>query len=45
LREYRPDEHGRIGDFLVERGVVLRSLLEQALRQQRAPGASAASAA
>ena len=39
LREYRPEEHGRIGDFLVERGVILREMLEQVL-QQRAIGAA-----
>jgi bacteriophage N4 adsorption protein B len=35
LGDYRPDEHGRVGDFLVERGVILREMLEQALERQR----------
>ena len=35
LSDYRPEEHGRIGDFLVERGVILREMLERAMQQQR----------
>jgi adsorption protein B len=40
LSDYRPEEHGRIGDFLVERGVILRDLLEQAIDRQRGLAAS-----
>jgi bacteriophage N4 adsorption protein B len=32
LHDYRPDEHGRVGDFLVERGVILKEMLEQAVQ-------------
>ncbi|MDB5947167.1 MAG: glycosyl transferase family protein, partial [Ramlibacter sp.] len=42
LREYRPEQHGRVGDFLVERGVILRAVLEQAMQQQRGLNGSAA---
>ena len=35
LGEYRPEEHGRVGDYLVERGVLLREMLEQAMERQR----------
>jgi adsorption protein B len=34
LREYRPEEHGRVGDFLVERGVILKEMLESVLQQR-----------
>ena len=44
LREYRPEEHGRIGDFLVERGVILREMLEQVLQQRVLGGSGVASA-
>jgi adsorption protein B len=43
LREYRPEEHGRVGDFLVERGVILREMLERVL-QQRGLASNAAAA-
>jgi adsorption protein B len=35
VREYRPELHGRVGDFLVERGVILKDILELAVQQQR----------
>lgn len=36
LEDYRPSQHGRIGDFLVQRGVVSReSLLHSIAEQQR----------
>jgi adsorption protein B len=34
LRDYRPEEHGRVGDFLVERGVILKEMLEGVLQQR-----------
>jgi adsorption protein B len=37
LRDYRPEEHGRVGDFLVERGVILKEMLEGVLQQRGAP--------
>ncbi|MCB8822798.1 glycosyl transferase family protein [Microvirga rosea] len=35
LREYRPDQHGRIGDFLVTQGVVTRGAIHEALGVQQ----------
>jgi adsorption protein B len=35
MREYRPDKHGRIGDYLVEQRVILRDVLEQVVQEQR----------
>jgi adsorption protein B len=42
VREYRPEDNGRVGDFLVEKGVIVGAVLEQAVKQQRALGAAAA---
>lgn len=43
VRDYRPEEHGRVGDFLVERGVVVAGMIDKALQRQRelAGGATA----
>ncbi len=35
MREYRPDKHGRIGDYLVERRVIPRDVVEQVVQDQR----------
>jgi adsorption protein B len=35
LRRYRPERHGRIGDYLVEQSVISREAIEQAVQQQR----------
>jgi bacteriophage N4 adsorption protein B len=35
MRDYRPSEHGRIGDFLVQRGVVTPQALQQAVAEQQ----------
>jgi adsorption protein B len=35
LNEYRPDQHGRIGDFLVRQGVVTRDAIHEALGEQQ----------
>jgi adsorption protein B len=42
LREYQPDQHGRVGDFLVQRGVLPASVLEEALQKQRTSATVAA---
>ncbi len=34
METYRPDRHGRIGDYLVERGVILREVIERVVEQQ-----------
>jgi len=44
MQDYRPDRHGRIGDYMVARGVISRSALENVIQQQRRlQGALAAS--
>jgi adsorption protein B len=35
MRDYKPDQHGRIGDYLVERKVIGRDVLEQVVQEQR----------
>ena len=35
MRDYRPDQHGRIGDYLVDRRVILRDVVEQVVQDQR----------
>jgi adsorption protein B len=35
MAEYKPDQHGRIGDYLVLRGVIAREMLEQVVQEQR----------
>jgi adsorption protein B len=45
VREYRPELHGRVGEFLVERGVILKDMLEMAVQQQRADIAESGAAA
>jgi adsorption protein B len=35
LAEYRPDRHGRIGDFLVKQGVVTRDAIHEAVGEQQ----------
>ncbi|MDC8758288.1 glycosyl transferase family protein [Janthinobacterium fluminis] len=41
LHPYRAEQHGRIGDYLVGCGAILRSALEQAAHERRAQGPSA----
>ena len=41
LSDYRPEEHGRVGDFLVERGVILRDMLDRAMQRHREEAAAA----
>ncbi|MFM0373690.1 glycosyl transferase family protein [Paraburkholderia aspalathi] len=44
MQDYRPDRHGRIGDYMVARGVISRAALENVIEQQRRlQGALAAS--
>ena len=35
MRDYRPDQHGRIGDYLVDRRVIPRDVVEQVVQEQR----------
>ncbi|TFI27434.1 hypothetical protein [Herbaspirillum sp. 3C11] len=35
MQRYRPDRHGRIGDYLVAQSVISRDAIEQAVREQR----------
>lgn len=35
LESYRPERHGRLGDYLVERGVIVRDVIERVVLQQR----------
>ena len=35
MRDYRPEKHGRIGDYLVERRVIPRDVVEQVVQEQR----------
>lgn len=35
LKEYRPDQHGRIGDFLVRQGIVTREAIHEAIGVQQ----------
>ena len=35
MRDYRPDKHGRIGDYLVDRRVIPRDVVEQVVQEQR----------
>jgi adsorption protein B len=39
MQAYRPDQHGRVGDYLVERGVIPREVIERVVRQQHKPRA------
>ena len=34
MQAYRPDRHGRVGDYLVETGVILREVIERVVKQQ-----------
>jgi adsorption protein B len=44
MQDYRPDRHGRIGDYMVARDVISRAALENVIQQQRRlQGALAAS--
>ena len=42
MREYKPQQHGRIGDYLVEKRVILRDVVEQVVQEQRSSFAKAA---
>ncbi|RYF44165.1 MAG: glycosyl transferase family protein [Comamonadaceae bacterium] len=42
MRSYRPDRHGRIGDFLVESRVIPREIVEEVVQEQRRLFAQAA---
>ncbi|MDB5913431.1 MAG: glycosyl transferase family protein, partial [Ramlibacter sp.] len=35
MQDYKPAQHGRIGDYLVECGVIGREVLEQVVAEQR----------
>ena len=35
MQRYRPDRHGRIGDYLVNESVISRQAIEQAVGHQR----------
>lgn len=35
MQTYRPDQHGRVGDYLVQQGVILRDVIERVVTQQR----------
>ena len=35
MQTYRPDRHGRVGDYLVQQGVILREVIERVVGQQR----------
>jgi len=45
VREYRPEEHGGVGEFLLERGVLVAELVEKAVLRQREIAANASGAA
>lgn len=45
MRDYRPDQHGRIGDYLVDRRVIPRDVVEQVVQDQRRFFAEAATQA
>ena len=34
MQAYRPDRHGRVGDYLVETGVIVREVIERVVKQQ-----------
>jgi adsorption protein B len=38
LRDYRPDEHGRIGNYMVAREVISRDVLDKVIQEQRRLG-------
>jgi bacteriophage N4 adsorption protein B len=40
VRDYRPEQHGGVGQFLVERGVVVVEAIEEALQRQRGVAAA-----
>jgi bacteriophage N4 adsorption protein B len=42
MREYRPNQHGRIGDYLVDCRVIPRDVVEQVVQEQRRFFAAAA---
>jgi adsorption protein B len=44
VREYRPEEHGSVGEMLVERGVILGAAIKEAMARQRGLVAPAAAA-
>ena len=35
MQAYRPEKHGRVGDYLVEQRVILREVIERVVTQQR----------
>ncbi|MDB5956134.1 glycosyl transferase family protein [Ramlibacter sp.] len=45
VREYRPEENGGVGEFLVERGVLVAALVEKAVHRQRELAANVANVA
>ena len=40
MNDYRPERHGRVGDYLVDRGVITREVIERVVQQQRLMQAS-----
>ena len=41
MQTYRPDQHGRVGDYLVETGVILPEVIERVVERQRVRQAAA----
>jgi adsorption protein B len=35
MQVYRPDQHGRVGDYLVEKSVITREVIERVVREQQ----------
>jgi adsorption protein B len=42
LQDYRPDQHGRIGDYMVARSVISRDALDNVIQEQRRLSGAAA---
>ena len=40
VREYRPEQHGRLGEFLLERGVILGEAIEGAVQRRQVAAAA-----
>ena len=35
MQAYRPQSHGRVGDYLVDQGILMREVIERVVEQQR----------
>jgi adsorption protein B len=42
VREYRPEQHGSLGELLVEQGVILGSMIQEAARKRTVAAVAAA---